>query len=368
MINGLIMSGDIPVAEVENNNVTILDEDLVPLFFKKYNDIEQWLQNRAIDSSRTNARLLKKALRLNEKDDISTVLSVNAVTLTDNYWFKGENEKDLKWKDVKFNKNEFDLVALNGDINGFFKQPSRTPELTNIGSFEKCWKLENNKWWLYKKESKEELFSELFTFYLGKELNFPMAVYEYDKEGYIKSLDFTIGNELNYESAYSIMRDNEDYNDNFKCLQEIDKEYSTDLAEDYIKMIYLDTIVFNMDRHTHNFGILRDSSNGEICLLAPNFDNNIALISRGYPKDVNRKNDYLISLFKNFISNNKEAFKILDRLDIPIITKDLLNNVIKQLPEEIVKEIDTNTVKEFVLNGSNKVRNTIQDLIEEEEL
>ena len=45
-----------------------------------------------------------------------------------------------------------------------------------------------------------------------------------------------------------------------------------------------------------------------------------------------------------------------------------LNNVIKQLPEEIVKEIDTNTVKEFVLNGSNKVRNTIQDLIEEEEL
>ena len=52
-----------------------------------------------------------------------------------------------------------------------------------------------------------------------------------------------------------------------------------------------------MDRHTQNFGFLRDIDTGEIISLAPNFDNNVALISRGYPKDVSReKMDLLDSL------------------------------------------------------------------------
>ena len=59
----------------------------------------------------------------------------------------------------------------------------------------------------------------------------------------------------------------------------------------------MDTIIFNMDRHTQNFGFLRDIDTGEIISLAPNFDNNVALISRGYPKDVSReKMDLLDSL------------------------------------------------------------------------
>ena len=39
-----------------------------------------------------------------------------------------------------------------------------------------------------------------------------------------------------------------------------------------------------MDRHTENFGLLRDNDGGEIIKPAPNFDNNIALISRGIPR------------------------------------------------------------------------------------
>ena len=50
-----------------------------------------------------------------------------------------------------------------------------------------------------------------------------------------------------------------------------------------------------MDRHEYNFGILRNSDTGEIISLAPFFDHNIALISRGYPK--NAPSDALISDF-----------------------------------------------------------------------
>ena len=205
MLNGTIIAGNEPVVEVKENEIKILNSKLAPLFFKKSNNVEVWLEKRAIDSHRTNSRILKKALRLKETDDINTVLSVNAVSLTDNYWFRRPEEEELKWEDVRFKENLYSLVALKGDMSGFFEKPSKTPELTNIGSYEKCWKLENGQWWMYKHGSKEEIFSELFIYNLGKELGFRMAKYEYDNENYIKSLDFTNGNEVNFESMYSLV-------------------------------------------------------------------------------------------------------------------------------------------------------------------
>ncbi len=54
-------------------------------------------------------------------------------------------------------------------------------------------------------------------------------------------------------------------------------------------MVFLDTICAKLDRHTFNFGILRNNNTGDVIGLAPNFDNNMALISREYPRNVNRK-------------------------------------------------------------------------------
>ena len=157
MINGTIMVEDTPVLEYKNNHIKILNRKLLPLYFNRSDDVENWLEKRAIDSHRTNSRLLKRMLRLTQTDDLNTVLSVNGVTLTDNYCFKKEGFENLTWENVRFKENEYSLVALNGDINGFFRNPSKTPELTNIGSYEKCWKLEDGNWWLYKKESKIEV-------------------------------------------------------------------------------------------------------------------------------------------------------------------------------------------------------------------
>lgn len=97
MLNGFIMSGNKSVIKVSKSEIEVLDEELMPLYFKKFKSVENQLEKRAIDSHRTNSRILKKALRLNEKDDVSTVLSVNAVTLTDNYWLKNEEGIDLSF-------------------------------------------------------------------------------------------------------------------------------------------------------------------------------------------------------------------------------------------------------------------------------
>ena len=59
------------------------DEALCPLYFNSTENLDGWLASRAIDAHRPNSRLLKRALRLAQRDDISTVLSVHTVTVTD---------------------------------------------------------------------------------------------------------------------------------------------------------------------------------------------------------------------------------------------------------------------------------------------
>ena len=71
-----ILSGDVLVAKWKNGNLEIINGALLPLFLKRIKNADMWLETRAIDSHRANSRLLKKALRLAEKDDISTVIHV----------------------------------------------------------------------------------------------------------------------------------------------------------------------------------------------------------------------------------------------------------------------------------------------------
>ena len=159
-LNGYIMSGDKIIATVENSIIMSYDEKLFPFYLKKTKDVEQWIRERSIDSNRINSRLLKKALRISSYDELKTALSVNAATVTDTYWFKEKNSS-LTFDDIRFRENLFDNLALRGDPNGFSLKPSRTPELTNTGSFEKCWRLIDGKWWLYKSGNELEYFSEL---------------------------------------------------------------------------------------------------------------------------------------------------------------------------------------------------------------
>ena len=354
-LNGFIMNKDEKVVKIKDGKVDkILNKDLMPLYFLNHLSCEDWLKSRAIDSSRINSRLLKKALELQNKDDLSTVLNVNGACITDNYWFMDEHMQGLLYDiNIKFSFNEYFDLALTGNFNDFNKVPSPTPELTNIGSFEKAWKKEENTWYLYKKGTIEEIFSEIFTFKLGEKLGFNMAEYEYAKP-YIKSKNFTDDKKI-FEPMSSIMNDNEDYNDNFNKLFDLDKN----LAFDYLKIIYLDTLVFNVDRHTQNYGFLRSSKTGKILSLAPNFDNNLSLISRGYPKDITRENDRLLEFFTDFLEENTKTFNMFCNLDIKKISENDLDIIIDKMPKELIKDINTEIIKEFVLNGQNSINENI---------
>lgn len=340
-----IMSGDTLVAVWQNGELTVQNEALLPLYLKKIKNADLWLETRAIDSHRANSRLLKKALRLAEKDDISTVVHVNGATITDNYWIRPIGS-DLAYADVRFSDDYFSNLALKGGYDSFNRaansKRSKTPELTNIGSFEKCWKLRDGKWWMYKKASHDELFSELFVCELGRALGMKMAYYERG-EGYIKSLDFTDGASVNFEPASAFMGDNEEYADVVAALETLCPQ----AIPDYVRMIFLDTVVANPDRHTNNFGLLRDTVTGELVGFAPNYDNNMALIARGYPTKP-KVSDLLVTLFNDLMHEHPDYYAYL-----PEVTEETVRNVIAK----VGMRVKTQAIVDIVMGRYELVRN-----------
>jgi len=357
-ITGDLMSKDTVIAEINNSSISAVNEALLPLYLKRASGIESWLESRAIDTHRTNSRLLKKALRLTTADDVAVALKVNAATVTDTYWFRPD-DSELSYSDIRFKENMFDKLALYGDPDSFNNEYSRTPELTNIGSFEKCWRLENGAWWLYKQANELELFSELFICELGKAVGFNMAHYEKDGK-YIRSRDFTNGAAVNYEPAEGLVGGDEDYTVNFNALANL----SENCIGDYIKTIYMDTLCFNMHRHTKNYGILRNADSGEVLGMAPNFDNNIALVSRGYPQRISRENDRLIQLFGEFLESSGEALDCFVELDIPEVDRAVLESCMDKVP----LDVDRGVICEFILNGQSQINEAVQRLTQNTKL
>ncbi len=348
-ITGTLMSEDRPIAKIKNGLIVDADDELLPLYLKRTKDAAGWIASRAIDSHRTNSRLLKKALRLRTTDDVQTALSVNAATITDRYWFRQEGSTAV-YEDIRFKENYFDRLALCGDPDSFSLGPSRTPELTNTGSFEKCWRLIDGKWWMYKSGNAEEIFSELFICKLGEKIGFNMAHYESDGQ-YIRSKDFTDGASVNFEPIKSLAGDDDDYANCFRILNDL----SPELAKQHLVLIWMDTVCYNMDRHTENFGFLRDVRTGKILSLAPNYDNNIALIARSYPSDVSREHDGLIRFFREFVTNCKKAKEMYRQMKLPEITGAIIDECMNEIPIEVNREF----IRAFILNGQERVKEII---------
>lgn len=299
MKSGFLMSGDRAVASFRGRTVTPLIPELVPLCFRRGGDLEYWLSRRAIDRHRTNSRILKRLLRITDTSDLNTVLRVHGAALTDNYWVRFDGEEALTWADIAFTTDYFSDVALRGTIDTFSggfdrKQLSApSPELTNTGSYEKCWKLVDGTWTLFKMGDPLSSFSEVFICRLGRRFGFSMAEYA-SRNGCVISPDFTAG-QVNYEPIDNLVYENQDYSDNFDALREL----KPGLENEYLDILFMDALVLNVDRHTQNYGVLRDRATGDVISMAPNFDNNMALLSLGYADDpaavVNRSSTIFFS-------------------------------------------------------------------------
>jgi hypothetical protein len=289
-LQGTLMSGNTPIAMIEGGEISkIVEPSLMPFHFRYAEDpsLNSWLQQRSLDTSRTNSRFVLRELDSDRADIIQIVLSVNAATISDNIWIR-ENGSEKTYEQTRFHQDHLAKVALLGSSAGISIPPDhRSPELTNIGTFEKCWHLENGQWWLYKRGDPEHTFSELAVQSIGRYLNINMAIYQYVSReeignifdcrapasiSTVKTLDFT-GGVFNFEPAADLGCKMDDAVKNYQLL----KNLSPAAAQEYKKMVLLDALTYNIDRHLYNFGVLRDQTTGQVVSLAPVFDHNLSL-------------------------------------------------------------------------------------------
>ena len=326
-LTGQLMSEDVPIANFNNGVMTSCDEKMLPLVVKRTYSLESFLKLRVIDSTRVNSRILKKALNIHEISETIIPLYTYALSLTDDYWFKPKNSK-LKYNDVQFKNDSMFDIALKGDTSYFPRKTKVTPELTTTGSYEKGWKKIDDEWWLYKQGTDLEIFSEIFCSSFAKLINIPTVTYEYDN-GFIRSKNFA--SRYNFEPMCSLVANDDRYETVFPVLLSINK----DIARQYIKLMCFDAVVNNVDRHNENYGLLRNRRNGDIISLAPNFDNNIALISRTGSLIDNPHKDGLIKILADFLQNNSDAYDLYKEILWPEIAIKDINDLINVIPIRI---------------------------------
>ncbi|HAT4308325.1 hypothetical protein [Clostridium perfringens] len=278
-INGELLHKDKVVANIVNDELEVLNEEMLPIYFKQNGDLRSWLENRCIDTDRENSRLLKNILEIEQTNQISTVLYAHAHTLTDNYWIRLSTEPNLKYDDIDFKNDILFDIAIFGELPShditLNSEYFCTPELTLGGSFEKGWTLKNNDWFLIKTGENLNNFAEIIASDLCKYFNFNAVEYFKFNSSSVCCKNFTNNLEFDFEPMFDFVGDDDDLELSLNYIENINKSF----IPDFLDMIFLDALLLNPDRHTNNYGLLKNSNTGEYIGLAPIFDNNLALFA-----------------------------------------------------------------------------------------
>lgn len=337
-LTGQLMMGDEVVATFIEDTLISSQIEKCPFIVLRNKNISSFLSLRVFDQTRGHSHLLKKVLNITEQDETLMSLHNYGASLIDNYWFKVKGSK-LKYADICFDNDIYSELALKGKVSLLPKEAKNSPELSLRGSYEKCWKLIDRQWWMYKQGNKEEIFSELLGSSLAKALGIPTAIYEYD-HGYIRTLNFA--QSVNFEPMVSVLGEDERYEYVLDCLNKLNPL----LGEQYLLLMWFDALIYNVDRHNENYGLLRDQVTGNILSLAPNFDNNLSLLRAANHLYGDPTRDGLINLFLKFVKNNPQAETFFQQNSLPLLTEKMIQECLDNIP---IKE-DEKSVISFLIN------------------
>lgn len=244
----------------------------------------QWWTGRSIPASRMGVSDALEALGIyNTKLLLTKCLGLS---LSDHYWIKPYS-KNIVWEDVNFFDNDFSddigdvLFGMNGK-NADFDFVS--PDNTSDGNLQKRWKIIDGKRCLLKSGStpfRQQPFNEVIATLVMNKLgieHIPYTITWIDSKPYSICEDF-ITKDTELISTWRILqlRQKENHESSYLHYVNICKELGIDIVPALDRMIVLDYIIANEDRHFNNFGLLRDANTLEWIGAAPIFDSGTSL-------------------------------------------------------------------------------------------
>lgn len=261
----------------------VYKQNLMPFALRGANvnlfTVRDWLIDRTLNLSRSNAKTIINVMGFNQNDRLSMCITCKALSLTDCYWIKSEGSTDT-WEKVNLYRNSLSSaiakIALTGEYISITGRP-RTPELTNGGSYAKCWKRRKDGVYLYKSGSlqgngKEHLIEVLCSDLLDsldvEHIRYILTETDGREVSCCKNMTTEDKSICNMQYIYGY------YSRNGK-LAELESFLKADSG--YFKMFIVDYLLNNTDRHTGNWGVYFDANSGKIIKLHPLFDHNLAL-------------------------------------------------------------------------------------------
>lgn len=251
--------------------------------------LNDWWVDRSIPASRSG---IVRALEvLNLPSTRMLLLRCYGLSLSDQYWIKPYGS-DLEWSKLNFFENGFsedvgDVLLGKAEKEGHFDFSS--PDNTSDGYLKKRWKIVDGKRCLIKGGSgteRQQPFNEVIATEIMSRLNIlhvPYALIWDNNEPYSVCEDFvTADTEL--VSAWRILQVQQKSN-NISVYQHLlnccEAAGIVEAVKSFDRMIVLDFIIANEDRHLNNFGFLRNAETLEWLGAAPVFDSGSSL---GYDK------------------------------------------------------------------------------------
>ena len=248
------------------------------------NELNIWWTDRAIPSVRSGVRVALDYLGV--KNPIMLLHRSYGLSLSDQYWIKPEG-KDITWEDVNFFENPFSKDI--GDV--LFGTPKTlqgidfsSPDNTSGGNLKKRWTILDGKRVLMKGGSNpfnQQPFNEVIATKIMERLgisHIPYSVIWYEDMPYSICENFvTVDTEL--VSAYYLMQIKKQDNrtSRYQHLMSCCEDIGVNILLDIDRMIVLDYIIANEDRHLNNFGLLRNAETLEWIGFAPIYDSGTSL-------------------------------------------------------------------------------------------
>lgn len=260
-------------------------------------DIATWIDKRDYAKHKEHFQAWLKDWGI---DSVSGFIDItHCLGLNDCLWVKPEGSL-LNWEDVNLYNNEFtDVASRTAFDTGLFglQLSSTSPEFTAEGSFPKFWKRENNRIFLYKAGASGaanvglEPYSEYISSHIASQISDHNTVLydliKYKNKTCSKCAMFT-NEDIGFIPFYKYVDANKHYTISNVISICRDMGYERKVAE----MFFIDSIVFNQDRHLGNFGFLVDNESFEVIDFAPLFDFNISMLCNAMEVDLNDPNRY----------------------------------------------------------------------------
>ncbi|MFR1476850.1 MAG: HipA domain-containing protein, partial [Hydrogeniiclostridium mannosilyticum] len=248
--------------------------------------LNEWWTDRSIPASRSGIREALETLDISSTKML--LVRCWGLSLSDQYWICPEGS-GLTWEQVNFFDNDFS-DDIGDVLFGTNKKPNAldfsSPDNTSDGNLKKRWKVIDGKRCLVKGGSnpfRQQPFNEVIAAGVMERLGIPHVPYTvtWNKEAPYSVCEYFVSENTELVPAWRIIqtqkKDNNTsvYQHFVNCCKALGIK---DVVPFLDRMIVLDYLIANEDRHLNNFGVLRNAETLEWLGFAPIYDSGSSLV------------------------------------------------------------------------------------------